>query len=228
MWDIYVYFIQLALGLLLWALKFRHLPVGLKILGYTLLLTLLAEGYAAYLMFQRTTNFYLYHFLVPLQYTLFSCLFYSELKGGRARKTVLASIPLYLLVSSLILLLLQETSEVNTYARLLKNVLIICWAFLYCREIFLGLTVVQLEKEPMFWVSTGLFFYSLGNFFVEGLMNRILEVSYALAHALYFISIFLGLLLNITFLVAFALCGRSPRAVGKDGAPRRITLKKHV
>ncbi|WP_242917390.1 hypothetical protein [Pontibacter liquoris] len=205
MWEVAIYFSLLSLNLLIWATSYRHLQPASRLLGLGLLLTLVVEGFAAYLMFHNIRNLYLYHFLTPLQYALFALVFYKVLTGTRLRQAVLASLPLYLAASTYFTLCLEGLSEYNSYALSLKNVLIVCWALGYYKEVFESLQVTRLTHEPMFWVSTGLFFYSLGSFFVDGLMNQLLSDSFELASALYYISIFLEYLLYITFLIAFVL-----------------------
>jgi len=210
MWDVYVYFSLLFLSLACWLSRFRDLSPALKALGVPLLATLVMEGYAAYLMFQMTNTVWLYHFITPVQYTLYAFVFYHGLAGAGIKKTVLVSVPLYLLASLFIILQLQSSSEYNSYARLMKDALIVCCALVYYWEVFTKLQVIRLAREPMFWVSTGLLFYSLGNFFADGLMNQLLEQSYRLAHAVFYINVFLGLLLHATFLVAFWLTREQP------------------
>ncbi|MDX5483203.1 MAG: hypothetical protein LPK07_16100 [Hymenobacteraceae bacterium] len=219
MWVIYIHFALVLLPLVLWSVKYKDLGMDLRILGFAMAITLLVEGYAAYLVFQLTRNLYLYHLLIPIQYTLFSLVIYQALEGITARKTVLVSIPLYLLIVLLITLHLQTTTEFNSYARLMKNALLACWTLLYYREVFKGLRVIRLDREPMFWISTGLFFYSLGSFFVDGLMNYLLGLSYEIAHTLYYISVFLGYMLYITFLIAFVLCCKYPNDARVKSAP---------
>lgn len=205
MWEAYIYFSLLLLNLVVWAARYNFLSTALRILGLALLITFFIEGYAAYLMFHNIRNLYLYHILTPLQYSVLALVFYKALTGAEQRSAVLLSIPLYLLVSLLITLYLEGPSEYNSYALSIKNGLIICWTLLYYKDVFEGLKITRLNREPMFWISTGLFFYSLGSFFVDGLMNQVLDNSFEIAHALFYISIFLGYLLYITFLIAFLL-----------------------
>ncbi|GGK72461.1 hypothetical protein ACD591_05455 [Rufibacter glacialis] len=205
MWDVYIYFGLLILSIGLWASCYGRLATGLKVLGFALLLNLGMEGYAAYLMFQLKRNLYMYHLLIPIQYTLYTLVFYFAFHRPKVKQAALASIPAYLLAVMFILVSLQVSNEYNSLARSLKNVLLAAWALFYYTDVFKGLMVQRLEKEPMFWISTGFLFYSLGNFFVDGLMNHILEQSYELGHTLYFINVVLGLLLNVTILISFAL-----------------------
>lgn len=205
MWPVYFHFALLALNILLWLVKFRYLNTSLRLLGLLLLLTLLFEVYAAFLMFNQVRNLYLFHYLTPLQYVLTALLFRSTLHSVRFRTIITYSIPVFLVISLLISLTVQGTNDYNSYALMLKSLLTTCWVLCYFREIFSGLRLVRLETEPMFWVSTGMLFYALGSFFAEGLMNYLLLQSYPFALQLYYLSVLLGYLLYSAFLVALLL-----------------------
>ncbi|MBB6611770.1 hypothetical protein H7F15_12030 [Pontibacter sp. Tf4] len=205
MWELYVHFSLLALNLAVWLVLYKKLDSPFRLLGWTLLLTALFEAYAAYLLLNKTRNLHLYHLLTPLQYVLYSLVFYKVLEGTIYRRAVILTIPAYLLVSGIITFFFQGLSEYNSYALSLKNVLLTLWVLLYYREIFTSLKVVELTKDAMFWTSTGLLFYSLGSFFVDGLMHYMLGKSFEMANAFFYISIFLGYLLHGTFLIAFLL-----------------------
>ncbi len=206
MWIIlYIYFFFLILSVFFWAYKYGDLKISLRIAGFTALATLLVDVYAAYLLSHDTNNNYLYHILIPIQYVLLSLMFYKELSAPIVRKSILSTLPIFIFAVVFITLRLQSIIEYSSYTRVLKNVLLACWCLLYYREVFLGLRINRLETEPMFWISTGLFFYSLGNVFVDGLMNYLLEQSRGWAKPIYYVNIFLGILLNITFLVSFLL-----------------------
>jgi len=205
MWELYLHFGLLFLNVMLWGSRFTSLKPELKLLGVNLLLTLLLEGYAAYLMLQSIRNLYLYHFLTPVQYCLYAFIFYLTAYSTKKKYLILSSIPIYIVSSALITVYIQDLTQFNSYALSLKNVLIVCWVLLYYHDVFTRLKVERLELEPLFWVCTGLLFYSLGSFFVYGLMNQLLRQSHELTLPLYYITLFLGYLLYLMYLVAFFL-----------------------
>jgi hypothetical protein len=83
--------------------------------------------------------------------------------------------------------------------------LLAAWVLSYYRELFVLLHVSRIEQEPLFWISTGLLFYSLGDFFVEGLMNYMISHSMELAQKFYYVYYLLNILLYLSFIMAF-LC----------------------
>lgn len=205
MWEVYVHFCLLLLNILVWVTRYRYFSTALRLLGWALLFTALVETYAAYLLLNKIRNLHLYHLLTPVQYAFYTLVFTQALEGRKLRYLLLLSIPLYVLTSVLITLFVQGLSEYNSYALSLKNVALVCWVLLYYRDVFARLQVVRLNRHAMFWVSTGLLFYSLGSFFVDGVMHYVLSESFKMANALFYISIFLGYLLHGTFLIAFVL-----------------------
>ncbi|WP_066835864.1 hypothetical protein [Rufibacter ruber] len=223
MWSVYIYFAFLALSVVVWSLRFKHLDTPQKILGLCLAITLLVEAYAAHLMFQKINNSFLYHLLIPLQYLFLSGVFYVALSGKRIRRAILLTLPVYVVAVLIFFLTVQTILEYNSYARVLKNVLVVAWVLFYYREVFIGVKVSRLEREPMFWISTGLLFYSLGNVFVDGLMYYLIHQSYSWARPIYLINVFLGILLNLTFLISF-LVKREPPKVATPLKPYPIPL----
>ena len=205
MWPVYFHFSLLTLNILLWALKYRSLETSLRLLGLMLLLTLLFEAYAAFLMFNQVRNLHLFHILTPLQYVCTALIFRCALQTAWYRQAIAYSIPAFLVTSVLISLSVQGPSDYNSYALMLKSLLTTCWVLCYFREIFSSLRLFRLETEPMFWVSTGMLFYALGSFYAEGLMNYLLLQAYPLALYLYYFSVLLGYLLYGTFVVALVL-----------------------
>jgi uncharacterized membrane protein YuzA (DUF378 family) len=208
MWDIYFHFTLLLANLLLWGARYRFLSPPLLLLGVTLALTLLVEGYAAYLMWQLTRNLYLYHLLTPMQYAGYAFVFYRSLSPSRAAQAILASVPLFLL-ACLGFTLLQGTDTFNSYAVSGKHLLLVGCALCYYHQVFARLEEERLYTAPMFWISSGLLFDSLGKFFLYGLMNTLLGESIPLARLLYCLSGILGYILYLTFLIAFRLGSRT-------------------
>ena len=208
MWDLWIYFSLLALNMVAWLTRFRHHSFVLHLLAGALLVTLLLEGYSAFLMFRQEKNLHIYQFLAPVQYALFAAILWLLIRGSAWRKAIACSIPLYALLALLIACQFQATEVFNSYTLALKHILLASWSLVYIREIFHYMPVDRLEREPSFWLVSGLLFHALGNFFNDGLMNTMLVESFDAAHTFYFIGIFLSFLLYLMTLVAFLLSGR--------------------
>lgn len=205
MWAALIHFTLLFLNISVWAVKYRDLRNELRLLGFLLLITFLVEGYATYLMLHDTRNLYLYHLLTPVQYVLYAGVFRMALQTGWVKRLITLSVPAFLLACLLVTLYVQGTSEYNSYALMLKSFFITGWVLCYFVEAFSTLKLGRIETEPMFWVCTGLLFYSLGSFFLEGLMNYLLLQEHAYTLNLYYASLVLGYLLYSAYIVALTL-----------------------
>lgn len=205
MWAALIHFSLLFLSISIGAVKYRYLRNELRLLGVLLFLTFLVEGYATYLMFRNTRNLYLYHILTPLQYIIYAFVFRIVIQTTWVKRLITLSAPAFLLTSLLVTLYVQGTAAYNSYGLMLKSFLITCWVLGYFVEVFAKLSLDRLETEPIFWVCTGLLFYSLGSFFLEGLMNYLLLQEHAYTLNLYYASLVMGYLLYSSFIVAFIL-----------------------
>ncbi|WP_381519785.1 hypothetical protein [Spirosoma soli] len=103
----------------------------------------------------------------------------------------------------------QPWSQYNSYALTLFNTLTGIWSGYYLWRIFIDVKITSLEKEATFWVCAGLFFTSLGNFFVQGLMQYMISVSNQYALTVYWIQELMGFVLFGVFLIALYIHLRS-------------------
>ena len=62
---------------------------------------------------------------------------------------------------------------------------------------------VALKKDPLFWITTGILFYFLGNVFVEALLNYLIKKEINIARSLYKKSYIFSYLLFILIITGF-------------------------
>ncbi len=206
MLDVYITLSFNVIILLLFALKYTETSYEQKVLGFLFLVTLPFEAYGGYLQSFKANNLYIYHVLIPVQYAFYALIYYYCIESRSVKKSILVSVPLVVVVAMGLAFTIQPVSSYNSYVIVLCNLLILSWILIYYRQIFVPLKIIALGREPMFWISTGLLFYCLGSFFVEGLMKQMIEQSPEMASRYYY-SIFMGLVsfLYIMFIIAF-LC----------------------
>ena len=65
----------------------------------------------------------------------------------------------------------------NTLQRFIESLLLIMLALIYFHKLIRELVVVQLERDPFFWISVGLLIYFSGNLFVFVSGNYIIQHS---------------------------------------------------
>jgi hypothetical protein len=205
MLDLYITLLVILASIVVFFIKYAHTGKALRLLGAFLLITFAAESYANYLLYHEIRNLYIYHLLVPVQYSLLAVIYAYAIENTIMKKVILISVPLFIATSALFASTIQPLTAYNSYAASIKNILLTVWVLCYYRELFVLLHVSHIEREPFFWISTGILFYSLGDFFVEGLMNYLISHNRALAEKMYYVYFLLNLLLYFTFMMAF-LC----------------------
>ena len=203
MWDTFTHFTLLGLCVVLWLAYFESLSTAQKMLGIALAATLVSELFALELMLKAINNLFIFHILVPIQYVFYALVFYFTLSSKGVRSLIIASIGFVLVASVFFTLKVQKIHEYNSYMIIIKHFFMVIWILLYFRQLLIKADVGNLLLEPMFWISTGLLFYSLGNFFIEGYMNYLIRTSMSMAQELYSVTTLLGLFMYALFFVSF-------------------------
>jgi len=187
----------------LWLILLKNLNKPLKVLGIVLLVTMGAELYAFNLMLRRANNLFIFHILVPVQYIFYCVILYFELHSTFIRKAIIASIFFLVAISIFFALNTQGVHEYNSYVIIYRHFFLVLWILTFFRQMFVKVEISNPLYEPMFWLSTGLLFYSLGNFFIDGYMNFLIRKSLVVARRIYFVNVLLGLFMYILFIVSF-------------------------
>ena len=204
--DFYLIIFFLSLLAFVFFIKLKVATPDQNIIGLMVLVTLPFELYAGYLQANRTNNLFIYHLLVPIQYIFHSFIFYYYIESNKIKKIILFSIPVVIVTAIFLTFSIQPIEKYNSYVIVITSFFTCAWILIYYRQLFIQLTIINIEKEPLFWISTGLLVYSLGNFFVEGLMKELIEHSMEMAKWYYY-NVYMLLLsfLYIMFIIAF-LC----------------------
>ncbi|PSR56826.1 hypothetical protein AHMF7605_26675 [Adhaeribacter arboris] len=202
--DVYLNISFLIIILGLFFVKARQLTREQKIIGFIVLVTLPFELYAGYLQSFTINNLFVYHLLIPIQYSFYAYIYYCYLESKIIKKLILVSIALVMVAAVALAFTIQPPDTYNSYVIILSNFFISIWVLIYYRQLFVQLKITDLKSEPLFWISNGLLFFSLGDFFVEGLMKALLDQSLWMARWNYYY-IYLPLLctLYITFIISF-------------------------
>jgi len=203
MWDTFLYIALMGVSTYLYTINYRVLTLPLQILTINITATFVLTVYAIYIWrVEEKNNLYIFHILPIVQYTLYGLLF-SQLFDQRFVKILIwLSIVLFGGVTLILSLTIQSWEQYNSYASTLFNLLISFWSGYYLWRTFVDAKVAALEREALFWVSAGLFVTSLGNFFVQGLMNYLMKNSDSYALAVYWIHEVMEFLLFGVFLLA--------------------------
>lgn len=184
--DVYLFISFLSVLLILFLIILKSATLEQRILGLLICITLPSEILGGFLQARSINNLFIYHILVPLQYSLYAVIFYYNIESRGIKKLILLSIPVVISAALIFSLTIQQLNHYNSYAILLTSFFTCLWILIYYRQVFTQLKIVHLEREPLSWISTGLLFYSLGGFFVEGLMQNLITFSMELAKWYYY------------------------------------------
>lgn len=203
MWDAFLYVALMGVSTYLYTINYRVLTPPLRLLSINITATFAATIYAIYLFkVAQKDNIYIYHILPIVQYTLYGLLFSRLVEPVFIKRLIWLSIGLFAGISLFLSLTIQSWDKYNSYESTLFNVLIACLSGYYLWRIFVDVKVSALEQDALFWVAAGLFFTSLGNFFVQGLMNYLITNSVSNTLTVYLIHELMDFVLFGIFLLA--------------------------
>ena len=147
-------------------------------------------------------NLFIFHFALIFVYAAFANGFYFALKIREIRRLLMLSVGVFSVAAVGFMLTIQPLSQYNSYALTLANVLLISWSLVYLYAAYSEMKLVRLERDPFFWVSVGLLFTSLGNFFANGLMSYLIRESRPYAYKVYLLEEVMTMVLFVILCVA--------------------------
>lgn len=125
--------------------------------------------------------------------------------SGKAKKVLLYSFFIYLVLAIVNILLVQTSGNFNTMTYCLGTFLVIAACIYYFWELFQQRSSVDLVRQPPFWICSGLLFYCTCTFPIFGLTDLIIRLPAVILQNLYSILIVINICLYLSFTIAF-LC----------------------
>jgi hypothetical protein len=208
-WYDFVQFGLILLSITVIVLKYRFLPNEIRLFLYYFILTLLIELASEFFVVQGKNNLFLYHFSAPFQYGIL-CLYFLNLFGQNKNRKILIVLVISVLVILLISFFLNPLNQYYSFASIMKNVIISILVLMYFRKIFISNLNFEKNVEENVWICTALFIYSLGNFFIEGSMNYLMESDRNISIKLFYLHIALDFLFYIIFICAVTFIKSRP------------------
>jgi hypothetical protein len=157
--------------------RFRQLPLNLRYLAGLIWFILPLEVAGVVLMLLHRNNL----FLMPI-YTVGECWLLALVYRHTLRWTpftrlmpwLVGAFAAYAVADSL---LAPGLTQFRPGQQVIQSIIILVFVALYFRKLLNELRVEQPQREPMFWVSTGLFVYSLGYLQIALFSNYLLQYS---------------------------------------------------
>jgi hypothetical protein len=205
MWDadVVIYFTFAVLCLSLFLLRYYRLSKAMRWVGIAHGINTISLATGQVMMMNGVkNNLFIFHFSLLFIYASYAVAYYFALSQVTTKRLILLSIGLFVLVSLGITYTIQPIDKYNSYAMILSYLLLIVLSLTYVYTLFSEVKIAGLEQDPMFWVSIGLLFTSLGGFFANGLMSYLIRESRQVAYEIYMVEELMSLLLVFTLIVA--------------------------
>lgn len=167
--------------------QIRYVPPPLRVLCYLIFFALLTEIVSRALWLSKTPNLFLWPIYTSVEFGLLVWMYSLSL-----RIVLLTRFWIWLVVafvSTVVGLELFSSSHplISNAGRLIESVVVIILTLAFFYITFQNLTVRRLEREPMFWVSSGLLLCFSGNLFVFIFANFVLSYSQKLNYQLWIV-----------------------------------------
>lgn len=134
---------------LIWFLPFLFFIVSVEVMGWYLPRVL------------HKHNAWIFNFSVPIEYLFYTFIFYRSL-GSSRYKIVIRSLGVLYLLFCLMVLFLYNIKIFQNQILVVGNLLGIIYSCLFFYEILKKDVVVELLKEPMYWIACGVFLFNIG------------------------------------------------------------------
>ena len=156
--------------------RWRYLRGYLRFAALFVLVAALGEG-ASYVTARilRMPNLWMLHVYTIVEFNVIALMYDRFFGRFYQRLLVPVSMLLFTTLAVANSLFAQHLSEHNTHARTLESLLIIGLTLLAFHKLLADRPVAQLERHPVFWISTGLLLYFAGSTIFFILSNRLLH-----------------------------------------------------
>ena len=163
------------------AVRYRCLSPPLRRVAWLAWYTLGMESLALLLARLYQTNIVLATLDTLLEFGLLALVYQQALRPSALSRWLPAVAGTFALASLLVYCKPGGGAEFNPVQRLVESLLVLALVLVYFFKVLRELVVVRLEREPMFWVSTGLLLYFAGSVFVFVSSNYVLRHSRTLS-----------------------------------------------
>jgi hypothetical protein len=166
----------LVISLILYLLKFRKLPIEIKVMGLFLTLNLLTEVISKSLFELGVNNLYLLHIYTFFEFLTWS-LFYKYLLNSKS-KIKNYYWPFVCFIAVLIILnsiFLEPVTGYNSNSKTLVQIIIIGYAIYYFFSNF-GITDFSIpENQSVLWINFATMLYYSGSLFIVIFMKMLIS-----------------------------------------------------
>jgi hypothetical protein len=137
---------------------FSKLRIELKLLLAILLISILVDGYTFFEFYQQGNGHWAHHLYAPTEYCFLAAMFSFWQPNPKARKLILLSIPVFVLISIISIILLRHLTLLNDFTASLASalyVIISLYTLIKIQEDDKG----SILKDYRFWICAAVMVY---------------------------------------------------------------------
>ena len=171
---------------------FLFITVGVELLGY-------------YLTSIGKYNVYIYNFFTVIEFCFYFFVLSQVVSRVKMKRIIKGTIVLYASAAFINIFFLQGTKMFHTVTYSIGCLLVVIFCIYYFWELFRLPKSVKLQKNPAFWICTGLLFFYCCGFPLYGFINYLVSISTLLRDNFFTIVTILNIFLYSLFTIGF-LC----------------------
>lgn len=186
--------------ILVGAICFRSLSTTIRVLFVFVLLTGALELTSGWMMAHKINNLALFHLHVYVEFTAITALFFLTYDSVLWRGIALSFFGIFMTYSLVNLVFYEDWSRFNSNQRYVEGLMIIVMCVGYFISLLRRPIHRYLEKQPMFWLTSGFLIYFAGTLYLFLFSKELLAINdyqYWEIHAV------LNTGLNVIYVVAF-------------------------
>jgi len=184
-------------------------PKWLQLFFYFLLYTLVTEiGAVLYSQYLRKSNHFIINIYLLINFSFYLLIFFKTFEKKSLKSFIRIAFILFILFYSFNILFIEGFYFFNIYSFCLGSIIIVSCSLLYFMELFSSDRIINYFTLPMFWISTGLLFFYVGNLLQISLLRYIINNRLDPDGRMYnFIMVTLNIILYGAFTLSF-LCNQ--------------------
>lgn len=191
-------------------MNFKSLDNTLRLFSLYLLITLIKESICVYLAIYGQQNLHIYNILSILEYLIYFYLFYSVFQEKRIKNVILSFTAITSLVYLIDIFFINGLYNFNNLTTTVGGFSVAVTALLYFYQLIKGTEYSNLTRVPMFWISTGVLFYSVGTIILFNYFSKYIHLPPSLRTSIWTINSVLNILQNVLFTIGI-LCKQKNR-----------------
>ncbi|UOQ98502.1 hypothetical protein MUN81_03200 [Hymenobacter sp. 5317J-9] len=205
--------VVLCLAGLIGVVRFRRLGLTMRYLVVLTLLAIVITAITTALQRQHRPNLFLFPIDTAIEFTLLALMYRRTLREYAFSRYIPALIGVFLLGTAVTYRPRLDTAEFSPVQHFIEGVVMLAFVFFFFRrEVLRQVVTERLERDPMFWVSTGVLLYFSGNLLIFLTSNLVLRYSPAISRNVWAVHAMLYAFLNVFYCVALSIAPRRTTA----------------